>query len=327
MSWPATNPVRTAGVAMVALLALGAGDLACRRASGPPAAPPRPALGAVVVEDVTPQDAAPVRFDQAAVQQGLRARLLASGLFASASPDAESAGPTVRVRCDVGLEGAEVEQKGLARAAVRLRLDTRPSDAPGALEQDLSGQGEQVYAIAAAEGGAAATARIAAKQALFARLAVRVAGDLIEGFAARERMRTASPALLHQALSGDGGDLQEEAIRIVGDRKLRQEAPTLLVLLEHPSESVRDAALGALIQMEDRRAVSVLTKSRSLRDRREMRKVLEAIATLGGDEALDYLSFVAQSHDDEEIRDLATAAKARLERRMKVAGGGPEGGR
>jgi hypothetical protein len=144
---------------------------------------------------------------------------------------------------------------------------------------------------------------------------MRVAGDLVDGFAARERLATASPAAIHAALRADGGELQEQAIRVAGERKLRDEVPALLDLLDNPNESIRDAALGALIQIGDRRAVSALTKSRSLRDRREMRKIIEAIATLGGDEALDYLSFVAATHDDEEIRALATAAKQRLERR------------
>jgi hypothetical protein len=86
---------------------------------------------------------------------------------------------------------------------------------------------------------------------------------------------------------------------------------------------LRDAALGALIQIGDRRAVTALTKSRSMRDRREMRKILEAISTLGGEEAFEYLSFVAASHDDEEIRSLASAAKTRLERRQKTAATAP----
>ena len=109
----------------------------------------------------------------------------------------------------------------------------------------------------------------------------------------------------------------EPAIRVAGERRLRDEVPVLLELLENPSEAVRDAALGALIQIGDRRAVTALAKSRSMKDRREMRKILDAISILGGDEALDYLSFVAESHDDEEIRGLAAAAKGRLERRQK----------
>jgi len=39
-----------------------------------------------------------------------------------------------------------------------------------------------------------------------------------------------------------------------------------------------------------------------------MRKILDAIATLGGGEARDYLSFVAETHDDEEIRTMAAEA-------------------
>ena len=52
-----------------------------------------------------------------------------------------------------------------------------------------------------------------------------------------------------------------------------------------------------------------------MRDRREMRKILDAIALLGGDEAADYLGFVADGHEDPEIRALATAARQRLLRR------------
>ncbi len=294
------------------------------------ATPPRPALGEVILRDSTPPSATPpssIDFDR--LQDELRARLAASGLFTPADAGAPSA--VVRVRADVALDGAEVEDKGVARAAVRLRFDTRPSDAPGAIEEDLAGEGEQVYPI---QGKVAAKARGAKahpgvgsapaepgpeeKRALFARLALRVAGDLIDGFAARQKLATAPESAIRAALRADGGELQEQAIRVAGERKLRDEVPALLDLLDNPSESVRDAALGALIQIGDRRAVTALTKSRSLHDRREMRKIIEAIATLGGDEALDYLSFVAASHDDEEIRALAAAAKQRLERHQQA---------
>jgi hypothetical protein len=46
-----------------------------------------------------------------------------------------------------------------------------------------------------------------------------------------------------------------------------------------------------------------------------MGKILEAIAALGGDEARDYLGFVAESHDDEDIRALAADARRRLQQR------------
>ena len=43
--------------------------------------------------------------------------------------------------------------------------------------------------------------------------------------------------------------------------------------------------------------------------------LLAAISILGGQEAEDYLSFVAATHDDDEIRAAAAAARARLARR------------
>jgi len=321
-------------------LALALAVVACHRKDAAlpaaPAAPvvaaPRPALGEVTLQNTTPPGATPpasVDFDR--LQDSLHARLAQSGLFAP--PDAGAPGAVVRVRADVAVDGAEVEDKGVARAAVRLRFDTRPSDAPGAIDEDLAGEGEQVYPIHArpgtpkARGAKAHPAARAAqaspsadeKRALFERLALRVAGDLIDNFAAREKLSAAPESAIRAALRADGGELQEQAIRIAGERKLHDEVPALLDLLDNPNASVRDAALGALIQIGDRRAVSALTKSRSLHDRREMRKIIEAIATLGGDEALDYLSFVAATHDDEEIRALAAAAKQRLERHQQAS--------
>jgi HEAT repeat protein len=114
--------------------------------------------------------------------------------------------------------------------------------------------------------------------------------------------------------------MQIEAIRAVAERKLTAEVPTLLRLLSHDDEAVRDAALGALVDLRDRRAVSELAKQRSMRDRREMRKILDAIATLGGQEAAEYLSFVADAHEDEEIKRMAKQALDRLKRRSD---GGP----
>ncbi len=122
---------------------------------------------------------------------------------------------------------------------------------------------------------------------------------------------------MHAALEADGGELRQEAIAAAGERQLREEAPRLLKLLDDPDERTRDAALGALIALGDRRAVTALTRTRSLRDRREMRKIIEAVSILGGQEADEYLSFVAASHDDDDIRiAAAAAARERLLRRQ-----------
>jgi hypothetical protein len=213
----------------------------------------------------------------------------------------------------------EVGEKGEARAQVRVRSETRPSDAPGAVDFDVEGQGVEPYAVPPRKGKSAAPTDAARIPSLTA-LVLRIAHDLVEGVATRRRLQEGSPSAVHAALVGDAGDLREEAIRIIGERQLRDEVPTLLKLLGDQDETVRDAALGALIAMRERRAVHELTQSRSLRDRREMRKIIEAIAILGGQEADEYLSFIAATHDDDEIRADAAAARARMQRREAEAG-------
>jgi HEAT repeat protein len=97
-----------------------------------------------------------------------------------------------------------------------------------------------------------------------------------------------------------------------------EEVPDILGLLADEDEAVRDAALGALVEMRERSAVKALAESRPMRDVREMRKVLDAIATLGGREAMDYLAFVAETHDEEDIRAMAKEALERLKRRSET---------
>jgi hypothetical protein len=251
----------------------------------------------------------------------VRAKLLASGQFATAAeaPDG-AAGPVTRAHVQLGVDGAEVEDKGIARARVSVQLETRPEGARGGIDERLEGEGEEPYAVARSGPRARSEARAApAKAIIFQRLVERLAGDLVDGFAARRRLHAAGPEVLRAALAPDAGELRLEAIRTIGERHVTTDSDALLALLNDPDETTRDAALGALIALGDRRAVTELTRTRSLRDRREMSKIIEAIAILGGQEADDYLSFIAGSHDDEDIRAEAAAARARLQRRLADA--------
>jgi hypothetical protein len=287
---------------------------ACKRSSAPAAAPPPPLvpLGAVTVRDLTPPADALAHVDVDALGRALRARLLATGLFATEA-DA-GAGAVTRADVRIGIEGAEVDGKGLARAHVLVRLATRPSDAPGAVDEALEATGEQKYDVPRPVGG-----KPVPRDALYEGLVQRIAGDLIAGFGARRQLGRAPPEQLGAALGADGGELRLEAIRAIGERRVASQSGKLLALLDDPDETTRDAALGALLALGDRRAVTALTRSRSMRDRHELHKIIEAISILGGEEADDYLSFVAGSHEDEDIRAEATAARARLQRRADAA--------
>jgi hypothetical protein len=291
---------RLAALVMVALLA-------CRRSPPPGASPPQappPLLGAVNVIDTTPPEQAPAALDLGALERAMRERLVKTGMFAAGDA---GAGAVARARITIAVESVEVGAKGEARARVRIRVDTRPVEAPGAVAFEIQGSGVEPYQVL--------PGKPPDRAPLFSTLVLRIVGDLSDDIAARRRLQTGPVGAVHAALVADGGALRQEAIQVVADRKLREEVPTLLKLLGDDDEPTRDAALGALIALRDRRAVTELTRTRSLRDRREMRKIIEAIGILGGEEADQYLSFVAATHDDEEIRAAATAARARLARR------------
>jgi len=303
-------PVAAAVFAAACLLLSGA----CHRKETPAPPSPRPSLGPIDVEVAAPADDRTPHLDAAPLEKALRQHLLGTGLF---SP----AGPPAKVAARVRIEAVEAGAVGEARAEVELALDDGRSEVGDNMSFKLAGRGSSRYAAPARGHKVAAATRVP----LFDELVLRIAGDRIDGYVARRQIQEGPPAAVHAALQADGGELREEAIRAAGARNLRDEAPRLLQLLGDPDEPTRDAALGALIALGDRRAVSELTRTRSLRDRREMRKMIEAISILGGQEADDYLSFVAATHDDDEIRAEAAAARLRLARRENdaVAPGSP----
>ena len=293
----------------------------CKRSRPPaePPPPPTPALGEVSVVDLTtpPERPAGTKLDVHAVEAAARRILDESKLF---SPRQGDAGVPVlaRVRLELALEDVVVQGKGAARAAVRLRIDTRPSEvAARRWNEDVQAGAETVYdAGAGKKPGAEPEPRgDVDRQALFSKLVTRTVSDLLAGYVARQKLWTGDTSAIHKAMTGDGGELKLEAIRTVGERKLVSEVPTLLKLLQHDDEAVRDAALGALVELRERKAVTVLAEQRSMRDEREMRKILDAISVLGGPEAAEYLGFVTQGHEDPEIRAMAKEARNRLLRR------------
>jgi len=290
----------------IAAWVLVALSCSCHRRGAPSPETPRLRLGKLEISVIEGGDGKLPPLDANTLAGHLRTQIEKSGLVATSPLDAGPPLPTLRVLGRVATDVVESDHKGLCRAGVNLAISTRPSDAPGAINDEISATGEERFEVVPGVdvGGIAA------------RLADRTASDLLAAFVRRTRLRGASAVEIHDALTGDGGAaLHEEAIRVVGERRLAGEAPTLLDLLDDNDEPTRDAALGALIALRDPRAVTKLTRDRSLGDRREMLKTLEAISLIGGAEAAQYLSFVADSHDDPEIRQAAREARDRMNRR------------
>jgi hypothetical protein len=291
---------RSLAVATVALLAC---EPACKRQRGRATArrDDRPALGAITVKPIPT-----VRFrekdlhlDEAHLAAAVKQALEASKTLAEGSEG--------QARVNVFIEAVPFTQGNAddleMGVRLRLRMMVRPEGTPlSRFEENTLALGQAPLQTKDAE---------AARRA-FDRLVERTTRDLIKAYARRQKLWSDDEKEIEKALASEDEDLRLEALRVVREHRLRAFAPAVLRLLEDDDENVRDAALGTAVELEERRAVKVLTESRAMRDGREMRKILDAIASLGGEEAREYLQFVAETHDDDEVREMAKAALERL---------------
>ena len=243
--------------------------------------------------------------DRETLAQKARAQLLQAGIFAGEASESTKSGAAVaRIGVTLSMELVRAEGKTAVRAGVRLNVSIRPAGvAPSHFGEDVQVNAEMLF-----------DPDTQPEKGALQRLAERAVGDLLAAYVARQKLWSADRQTLHAVLIAPG-ELRLEAIRVAAARKLGEEVPSLVALLNDDEEIVRDAALGALVELRDPRAVPALTKTKSMQDRRELRKIVDSLAAIGGQEASDYLSFVADAHEEEEIRNMAKAALARLKSR------------
>jgi hypothetical protein len=263
----------------------------------------RPSLAGVTVNPIAPAGFLGTEIQLDPEDLAAKAKKVLDDAKVFAPPEVNR--PTAQVNLTIEVFAVAETSPPEIGAKVRLRITVRPSAAPTRFNEDVEAVGQAPMAKQEVDGARAA----------FRRLAERTVEDLLLAFVTRQKLWQGNSAEIAAALQSAEGDVRVEALRIVAARSLREEIPTVLRLLLDEDENVRDAALGTLVALREQGTVKVLAESRQMRDAREMRKILDAIATLGGREAQEYLSFVAETHDDEEIRDMAKAAMNRLERR------------
>jgi len=285
---------------LVVWVVLVLGVVVCRRPSA--SGLPPLWLGSVAIAPTPGASDESQLVDREALAGGTRSRLLQAGIFAGEAVENAKPGAAVaRIRITLSMEVVRVESKAAVRASVRLTVSTHPAGvAASHFAEDVNANVEMLFDPEAQPD----------MKKVISQAAERAADDLLTSYVARQKLWASDPAALHAVLSAPG-DLRLEAIRVAAARRLGAEVPTLIALLSDDEETIRDAALGALVELRDPRAVPALTKTRSMQDSREMRKIIDALGVLGGQEAVDYLSFVAEAHEDEEIRNMAKAALLR----------------
>lgn len=137
----------------------------------------------------------------------------------------------------------------------------------------------------------------------------------IAEIAFQARVAVAPPPQVAQTLRAERDPRRlAAAVEIAAMRRIREAVPPLLALLEDKRTEISDRAIGALVEIGDRRAVKPLTRLAKARDTARLAKVIDAVGTLGGPEAISYLEFVAVGHEDADIRNLAREALERIRR-------------
>lgn len=272
----------------------------------------RPFLADVVVKPIpaTEVGGQSVQLDAEVLRSATRTQLEGADIFGKLDGRTVSSMPSATV----GMEFAPYSEGTLDAPEIAVKLHLTVTLRPES--QAFARFHEDVSAVGQAPLESRGTDKV---RAAFQRLAERVAEDLLRSYVAKQRLWIADSREVGLALESNDTELRVEAMRAVGERKLREHISRILKLLSDQDESVRDAALGAVVALRERGAIKALADSHQMRDVREMRKVLDAIAALGGGEARDYLGFVAETHDDEDIRIIAKEALERLDRREKAA--------
>jgi hypothetical protein len=233
----------------------------------------------------------------------------------------------VRAATDVTLEdeaGAQAAPGGY-RLALELGVGERPGD-----EGDAPGR----VVLASLRGSVPGSSEGAELQASTVKPLPRGTRDepgavrkivdvLVDDVLYQGRLAVGPPQSLVVAL-GERKDLARLAAaeEIAGVRRAREAVLALIELLQHKDEQISDRAIGALVAIGDRRAVKPLTRLSRFEDTARMAKVLDAIGSLGGHEARDYLEFISTGHEDADIRNLAAEALERMNR----AASGPANG-
>ncbi len=297
----------------------------------------RPPLRVVEVQavDLTPPEQLGAGVTTAAeLEAACVAGLRKSGAVVVGLAGKEARPGDFRLHLEVRLEGvapsADTEGKGIMRAAVRGRLaaahrlsgssEPRVGADRGEAEPawpELARLDQEAMAEKVSNAGEARPTRAA--WAAHTRRAVQ---DTAEALGAQLMLMQAPREVLLKTLSRKDvdPDLRGVAIQLAGLRKEKGAVPLLIGLLKEPEAEVRDRAIGALIEIGDRGAVKPLAASAAFQDTYELGKILEAVASLGGEEARSYLAFVAAGHQSEIIRAEAKVALSHLEQREQRGG-------
>jgi hypothetical protein len=143
----------------------------------------------------------------------------------------------------------------------------------------------------------------------------RAAEGLALAIAAEEK----PSAELIADLGAKDGRVREQAIRVVGERKVRAAVPVLVERLKEDDGRLAQRVVIALAQIGDERAVGPLIDLSRGSDAAVTARLARFIGDIGGAEAQGYLLTLASGHPDARVRAAARKAVDELSARAEEA--------
>ena len=149
---------------------------------------------------------------------------------------------------------------------------------------------------------------------ILATLAEHSMREMGEGLIARERVRVGGVEAVRQGLASGDSDTRLWSLELCAARRSVELFDEVARVLSSTDSSERDRAIAALVAMGDPRAVDLLARRAPFDDLDLLPAVIDGIITLGGDDAVEYLEFVASGHPEDDIRQRARQGLSRLKR-------------
>jgi hypothetical protein len=151
--------------------------------------------------------------------------------------------------------------------------------------------------------------------AIAAELITQSVIEAARGLVGKEELRQGDDAAVSKALDDPDPDVVLWSLELVAERRMVAAFDRALALLRAEDSGVRAAALRALVALRDPRAVEPLAKMANFSNPEELKMVIEAVTAIGGDEAAEFLEYLATGHSDGDVRSRAREGLERIGRR------------
>jgi hypothetical protein len=133
----------------------------------------------------------------------------------------------------------------------------------------------------------------------------RAARALIANLVLKEKLLRAEPDEVIAAVAGKNSDVHAWALEVIAERKIQKAYPVVAAAVDAPLREVQDAAIAALVALQNPKSIQILTRKADFKDHERLRMIMEASIAIGGNDAIDFLEFVASGHPDEHIVERA----------------------